>query len=391
MAIFRDYSINPTEHDRTIGDRRRHKELVEKAIKDNLADVVSEESIIGESHNKKIKIPIRGLKEYKFVYGNNSSYVGSGNGNEKKGTVIGKEQMGSSSKGKGKGAGNSEGEDVYETEVTIEEVFSYLLEDLNLPNLDKKKYSEIVNDSSKKKAGYQKYGIRPRLAKKRTVIEKIKREQARKRAIKEAGKEGIVERLPFNEEDLRYHRIKEKPKKECNAAILCIMDCSGSMDSTKKYLARSFFFILSRFIRMKYVNVEIAFVSHSTVGREVTETEFFHKVESGGTYISSGLNMAMDIIKERFNPAAWNIYGFYVSDGDNFTEDDDRAIKSMQKFCTIANMIGYAEILPYSYSGTMKYKFDNHVDDKNFISSTIRNKEDLWPVLKKMLIKELKE
>ncbi|AAK78558.1 MULTISPECIES: sporulation protein YhbH [Clostridium] len=391
MAIFRDYSINPTEHDRTIGDRRRHRELVEKAIKDNLADIVSEESIIGESKSKKIKIPIRGLKEYKFLYGNNSSSVGSGTGNEKKGDIIGKEQMGNGSKGKGKGAGNSEGEDIYETEVTIEEVFSYLLEDLNLPNLDKKKYSEIVTDSSKKKAGYQKYGIRPRLAKKRTVIEKIKREQSRKRAIKELGKDDKVERLPFSEEDLRYHRIKEKPKKECNAAIMCVMDCSGSMDSTKKYLARSFFFILSKFIRMKYVNVEIAFISHSTVGREVTETEFFHKVESGGTYISSGLNTAMDIIKERFNPATWNIYGFYVSDGDNFTEDDERAIKSMRKFCEIANMIGYAEILPYSYSGTMKYKFDNYVKDKNFISSTIRNKEDLWPVLKKMLIKELKE
>lgn len=388
MAIFRDYSITPTEHDRTIGDRRRHRELVEKAIKDNLADIVSEESIIGQTKNKKIKIPIRGLKEYKFLYGNNDSYVGSGTGNEKKGQVIGKERM--NGQGGNKGPGNGEGEDIYETEITIDEVFSYLFEDLNLPNLDKKKYSEVVTDSSKKKAGYQKYGIRPRLAKKRTVIEKIKREQGKKRAMKETDSSEEADRFPFRDEDLRYHRIKEKPRKECNAAILCIMDCSGSMDSTKKYLARSFFFILSRFIRMKYINVEIVFVSHSTVGREVTETEFFHKVESGGTYISSGINKAMDIIKERFDTALWNIYGFYVSDGDNFTEDDDRAIKSMEKLCDISNMVGYAEILPYSYSGTMKYKFDSDIKNKNFISSTIKNKEDLWPVLKRMLIKELK-
>lgn len=84
MAIFRDYNINPTDHDRTIGDRRRHRELVEKAIKENLADILSEESIIGEGANKKIKIPIRGLKEYEFIYGKNSPAVGSGDGSEKK-------------------------------------------------------------------------------------------------------------------------------------------------------------------------------------------------------------------------------------------------------------------------------------------------------------------
>lgn len=153
---------------------------------------------------------------------------------KKKGDSLGKERV-KAGKGKG-GAGNEEGEDIYETEVTIEDVINYLIEDINLPNLDKKKYSEIVTESSKKMAGYQKYGIRPRLAKKKTVVEKLKREQGRKRAIREAELDESKEkdRFPFREEDLRYHRIKEKPKKECNAAIMCIMDCSGSMDTTKK-------------------------------------------------------------------------------------------------------------------------------------------------------------
>lgn len=391
MAIFRDYNVTPTDHDRTIGDRRRHRELVEKAIKENLADILSEESIVGQGATKKIKIPIRGLKEYEFIYGKNSPGVGSGDGNEKRGDSLGKERV-KAGKGK-KGAGNEEGDDIYETEVTIEEVISYLIEDLNLPNLDKKKYSEIITESSKKMAGYQKYGIRPRLAKKKTVIEKLKREQGKKRAIREAEREEDPEkeRFPFREEDLRYHKIKEKPKKECNAAIMCIMDCSGSMDNTKKYLARSFFFILSRFIRLKYVSVEITFISHSTVGHEVNENDFFHKVESGGTYISSGINKALKIIEERYNPELWNIYGFYVSDGDNFTEDDERALKAFNDLCDICNMVGYAEILPYTYSGTMKYKLDSNMDRKNFISATIKNKEDLWPVLKTMLIKDLKE
>ena len=56
MAIFRDNSDNFVDHDRSIEDRRRHRQLVEKSIKENLGDILSEESIIGEGKNKKFKI-----------------------------------------------------------------------------------------------------------------------------------------------------------------------------------------------------------------------------------------------------------------------------------------------------------------------------------------------
>lgn len=36
MAIFRDNTTNTVEHDRSIEDRRRHRQLVEKSIKENL-------------------------------------------------------------------------------------------------------------------------------------------------------------------------------------------------------------------------------------------------------------------------------------------------------------------------------------------------------------------
>ena len=64
MAIFRDNSNTPVDHDRSIEYRRRHRQLVDKSIKENLGDILSEESIIGESKKKKFKIPIRGIKEY---------------------------------------------------------------------------------------------------------------------------------------------------------------------------------------------------------------------------------------------------------------------------------------------------------------------------------------
>ena len=134
MAIFRDYTSNPVDHDRSIEDRRRHRQLVEKSIKENLGDILSEESIVGESKNKKFKIPIKGIKEYQFVYGRNSKGVATGVGDEQRGDKIGngKKQIAQGNQG----AGNQEGDDVYETEITLEELMDYISEDLNLPNLD---------------------------------------------------------------------------------------------------------------------------------------------------------------------------------------------------------------------------------------------------------------
>ena len=233
MAIFRDNSDNFVDHDRSIEDRRRHRQLVEKSIKENLGDILSEESIIGEGKNKKFKIPIRGIKEYQFIYGKNSKGVATGTGEEKRGEKI---ASGKPKSGNGKDrAGNEEGEDIYETEITLEEILDYIVEDLDLPNLDRKKYSDILVEASGKKRGYQKYGINPRLAKKKTVMSKIARKQGRKRALKEAGLEEEIERFPFKEEDLRYYKVKKKPKRESNAVMIFIMDVSGSMDNSKKY------------------------------------------------------------------------------------------------------------------------------------------------------------
>jgi len=388
MTIFKDFV--PVDHDRSAEDRRRHRQLVEKTIKDNLGDILSEESIIGENKNKKIKIPIKGLKEYQFVYGKNTPGVGSGDGSEKRGDKIGSDKGKDQGKGQN-GAGNDEGDDVYETEVTIDDVLNYLMDELELPHMDKKKFSEILTENATKKCGYQRHGINPRLAKKRTVIEKIKRQQGKKRALRELNVHEKIERFPFKEDDLRYYRVKKTKKRESNAAILCVMDTSGSMDSTKKYLARSFFFVLSRFIKMKYSNVEIVFISHTTTAKVVNENEFFHRAESGGTYISSGLYKALEVIEERFNPEVWNIYTFYVSDGDNWSEDNERAIKSARILCETCNMFGYAEIMPAYYSTSIKEKLVKEVQYPNFTAITVEKKQQLWEALKGILKKEVKE
>jgi len=387
MAIFKDYA--PADHDRSAEDRRRHRQLVEKSIKENLSDILSEESIIGETKNKKIKIPIKGIKEYQFIYGKNTSGAAAGSGKEKKGDKIGSSKDEEQGKG-GNGAGNEEGEEIYETEVTIEDVMSYISEELELPDIDKKKLSETVSQSSSKKSGYQRYGIRPRLAKRRTIIEKLKRKQGKRRYDKDIGNNIKLERFPFKDEDIRYYRIKKTPRKDFNAAIICIMDTSGSMDVTKKFLARSFFYVLSRFIRLKYNNIEIAFISHTTTAKQVNEKEFFHKVEAGGTYISSGLTQAIDLIEQRYDPSIWNVYAFYVSDGDNWVEDNEKAINSANNLCKLCNLFGYAEIMPAYYAVSIKEKLSRSIKSNKFIAVSIKQKEDLWPALKAMLMKEFK-
>jgi sporulation protein YhbH len=389
MAIFRDSSEAPIEHDRSIEDRRRHRQLVEKSIKENISDILSEESLVGESGNKKFKIPIKGIKEYQFVYGKNTKGVGSGTGEEKRGQKIGSsEEQG---KSKGDKAGNGEGEEIYETEITLEELLDYIMEDLELPYIQRKKYSEIITKSSNRRRGYQKHGINPRLAKKKTVMMKIARKQSMKKLLKERGEVANIERVPFREEDLKYYRIRPKVKKESNAAIVFIMDISASMDNSKKYLARSFFFILSCFIKKKYNNVKMAFVSHTTTAWEVDENEFFHRTESGGTYMSSGLNKALDIISERFPLETWNVYTFYASDGDNWGEDNERTIKAVREHCNICNMLAYIELLPSLYGGSMYGRMTKEITSKNFAPVVIRDKKELWNALKVILGKELKE
>ena len=82
-TIFKEFQ--PHSRDRSVEDRRRHRELVEKSIKENIGNLISDDSIIGKSKNKKIKIPIKGLKEYYFKYGRNRQGVISGTGQEEKG------------------------------------------------------------------------------------------------------------------------------------------------------------------------------------------------------------------------------------------------------------------------------------------------------------------
>ena len=89
MSTFKE---NKGVSDRSGSDRQRHKEKIDKAIKEGIHNIVADESIIGKDGKKKIKIPVKGIKEYRFVYGENENKknVGSAQGkNIAKGQKVG--------------------------------------------------------------------------------------------------------------------------------------------------------------------------------------------------------------------------------------------------------------------------------------------------------------
>ena len=123
---------------------------------------------------------------------------------------------------------------------------------------------------------------------------------------------------------MKYRHIKKDVKEASNAVIFFLMDISGSMTQTKKFLARSFYFLLYHFINNRYENCEVVFVAHDTSAYEVDEDKFFKRGNSGGTIVSAGLEMVEDIINKRYHPTSWNIYCFQCSDGDNWPSDTDK-------------------------------------------------------------------
>ncbi|MFQ5667834.1 MAG: sporulation protein YhbH [Candidatus Binatia bacterium] len=386
-TIFRPFRQADAERsDRSASDRLRHRQKVRQSIRENIADIVAEESIIGKDRDRIIKVPIRGIKEYRFVYGENAPGVGQGEGDAQPGQVIGK-VPGTGGRGDER-AGDQPGVDYYETDVTLEELIDIMFEDLELPDLERKKLREIATPRLSRRKGYRQVGVRVRLDKRRTVKAKVKR----RLATRHTADHFLVvhERFPFHDDDLTYRHLVTDVKKESNAAVLCIMDTSGSMDTMKKYLARSFFFLLYQFIVTKYRNVEIVFIAHHTEAREVSEEEFFHKGESGGTFISSGYQKALDIVAARYHPSLWNLYAFHCSDGDNFDSDNATALRAAKDLADVCNLFGYGEIKPLGsryYESSMLNVF-RRLEADNFQTVLIERKEDIWPSFKAFLAKD---
>ena len=120
------------------------------------------------------------------------------------------------------GCRRSPGDDIVETEISIDQLEDMLFEELELPNLEQKEKdqlqtTEILFHDIRKK------GIMSNIDKKRTILENLRRNA-------NAGKSGIHGISP---DDLRYKTWDEIIKPQSNAVILAMMDTSGSMGHSR--------------------------------------------------------------------------------------------------------------------------------------------------------------
>jgi len=360
-------------HRKGYQDQSRHQQKVKEAIKQNMPDLVTEESIILSDGKQIIKVPIRSLDEYRLRYNfNKSKHVGQGDGDTEVGDVIGVDPTPAKGQGKGKGegAGDQAGEDYYEVEVNLAELENMLFEELELPNLqNKEKHNLSQQDVTF--TDIRKKGIMSNIDKKRTILENLKRNAS-------TGQPGIHHISP---EDLRYKTWDEIELPHSNALIIAMMDTSGSMGTFEKYVARSFFFWMTRFLRTKYEHVEIVFIAHHTEAKVVTEHEFFTKGESGGTICSSAYQTAIELIDKHYSPTRYNIYPFHFSDGDNLTSDNERCVQLIEQLMERSNMFGYGEVNQYNRSSTLMTAYRN-IHNNKFLHYIIREKGEVYKALK---------
>lgn len=351
-------------HRKGIADAQRHAEKVKDAIKESLPHVVAEESIITASGDKTVKVPIRSLElpRFRYDYGRNK-HVGQGEGGSQPGDLVGS--------GTGKGpAGREPGVDYVEAEISIDDLAAILFEDLGLPNLEKKQTDTLESDTLTYQDVARK-GQMANLDKRRTILQNMRRNALR----------GRPRFRNVTDDDLRFRVARPDVKRETNAVILAMRDVSGSMGEFEKYISRSFYFWMLKFLRTKYEKVQVAFITHHTEAREVDEDTFFKLGESGGTKASSAYDLALRIVGERYNPAQWNIYPFHFSDGDNWGDTDNRrCLELVEQLIQLSSAVGYGEIRQGGSrsTSTLMSAFQS-IGNPKFIRVEIHERKDVYP------------
>lgn len=364
-------------HRRADRDRERHNEKVKEVIKRNLGDIISQQDIITADRGKLVKIPVRGLELPHIRFDpHDRERVGQGPGGTKPGDVIGRAPSPDDDVGAGKKAGEQPGIDYYEAEFTIDELAAMVFEDLHLPNLEDKGIKQIAVDSAVFNT-ITRRGIASNLDRKRTLLEAYRRNT----------RQGNPNRWEIHSEDRRFKNYELVTEPQRNAVVFAMRDVSGSMGEFEAYICRSFYFWMVQFLKTKYTNTDIVFITCHTEAKEVDETQFFGLGDSGGTRMSSAYRLAIDIMEKRYNPREWNIYPFLFSDGYNWGDSECVAlVKQLRDMC---NLIGYGEIAGDGWQSDLGFAplgqayeeaFSN---DPRVVLVKINDKEDVWPALKK--------
>ena len=324
---------------KSIGNRerfiRRHKEQIREAVR----RAVDGRGIRDMQRGEDVHIPKKDLQEPVFHHaqGGVRDTVHPGNKEYVRGDRIKRPEGGQGGgAGKGQASDQGEGEDDFSFALSKEEFMQIFFEDLALPNLLRTQLAETPEWKTHR-AGYSSDGTpnnlhvvrsmrgaigrriaigsesRRELRQLEEKLETIKRHPAPNPFVHEipglereiAELRARLERIPYLDPiDLRYRSRVRVPVPTSKAVMFCLMDVSGSMDESRKDLAKRFFILLYLFLTRHYEKIDIVFIRHHTQAQEVDEENFFHARETGGTVVSSALELMHDVLA-RVRGFAW--------------------------------------------------------------------------------------
>ena len=366
---------------KSIGNRERFLRRYKEQIRDAVKRAIDGRSIRDIERAEDVTIPKKDISEPVFRHGTGGTreMVHPGNKEYVRGDRIERPKGGQGGKGKGKAGDSGEGEDDFTFTLTKEEFMQVFFEDLALPHLVRTQLAEVPEWRSQR-AGYTSDGTATNLHVVRSMRGAIGRRIAigadSRRQLRELEQEleallrdapigdvatrlQIVElesriavlrnrvaRIPFLDPiDLRFRNRVRVPVPTSKAVMFCLMDISGSMDEGRKDLAKRFFILLYLFLTRHYEKIDIVFIRHHTQAAEVDEQNFFHATETGGTVVSSALVLMEDIIRARYSPSEWNIYGAQASDGDNWHHDSGRCRELLaDKILPLTRYFAYVQV-----------------------------------------------
>jgi uncharacterized sporulation protein YeaH/YhbH (DUF444 family) len=359
---------------KSIGNRerflRRYKDQVKEAVK----RAIDGRGIRDIERGEEIHIPRRDINEPVFGHGQGGvrEIVHPGNQDYVRGDRIERPKGGQGGgSGKGQASDSGEGEDDFVFSLSKEEFMQVFFEDLALPHLVRTQLAEVPEWKSQR-AGFTSDGTPTNLH----VVRSMRGAIGRRLAIGAGSRRDLremeerlatlapndpevpllmaeilalrrrLERIPFLDPiDLRFRNRIRVPVPTSKAVMFCLMDVSGSMDEGRKELSKRFFILLYLFLTRHYEKIELVFIRHHTQAQEVDEQNFFHARETGGTVVSSALVLMEEIIKARYNPAEWNIYGAQASDGDNWHHDSGRCRELLaDKILPLCRYYAYVQV-----------------------------------------------
>jgi uncharacterized protein len=405
---------------KSIGNRERFLRRYREQIRDAVRQAVAGRSIHDIEQGEDITLPRRDVSEPVFGHGSGGMQerVHPGNQEYVRGDQIDRPKKGGGG-GKGPGASpDGSGEDDFVFRITREEFMQYFFEDLALPHLVRTQLLPDAPEWKSQRAGYVSEGMPTSLHVVRSMRVALSRRIAMggdaRRQLRELQVllelmtldaltprsellalnaqidvlRGRITRIPFLDPfDLRYRNRVRVPLPASKAVMFCLMDVSGSMDEGRKDMAKRFFILLYLFLTRHYEKTDVVFIRHHTQAAEVTEEDFFHSTESGGTVVSSALTLMHQIIQERYSANDWNIYGAQASDGDNWHQDSAKCRQLLvEKLLPVSRYFAYIQVAEESQNLWEEYALvrENH---PQFAMQKITDASGIYPVFRELFKK----